>query len=134
MEKHPFAERRYAQGRQNLNELRKALSENDVNNFIRITENEALTLHGLMMSSDPGYLLLEPASLEILTRIRRFRESTGIFVTFTIDAGPNVHVLCPGSEAEAVNRKLTSLINIKSILKCKPGGPAWLLEPEISGV
>jgi diphosphomevalonate decarboxylase len=93
METHPFAHERYGQARRNLSGLIRSLAENDIEGFKRITENEALTLHGLMMSSDPGFILLEPSTLEILERIRRFREETGTFVTFTIDAGPNVHLM-----------------------------------------
>jgi diphosphomevalonate decarboxylase len=98
MDKHPFAGKRYGQARRNLSGLIRSLADNDMMSFIRITENEALTLHGLMMSSDPGFILLEPSTLEILERIRRFREETGTFVTFTIDAGPNVHLIY-GAEA-----------------------------------
>jgi diphosphomevalonate decarboxylase len=58
----------------------------------------------------------------------------GLPVCFTIDAGPNVHVICPAEAADKVRRKLGSLIDVKSILECTPGGPAWLLEPEITGV
>jgi len=93
MKKHPYASLRYAQAKNNFSSLLNALKSDDVESFIRITENEALSLHGLMMSSDPGFLLLEPATVEIISRIRKFREETGTFVTFTIDAGPNVHLL-----------------------------------------
>ncbi len=93
MKNHPYASLRYEQAKKNFTLLMKAIKSDDVETFIRITENEALSLHGLMMSSDPGFLLLEPASLEIIDRIRKFREETGTFITFTIDAGPNVHLI-----------------------------------------
>lgn len=102
MDRHPFAEERYRQSRRNLSGLIRAIENDDVDSFIRITENEALTLHGLMMSSDPGFLLLEPATLEILSRIRQFREQSGTFVTFTIDAGPNVHLIYPAEARQKV--------------------------------
>jgi len=58
-----------------------------------IVENEALSLHAMMMTSNPSFLLLKPNSLELINRIRRFREKTQIPVCLTIDAGPNIHLL-----------------------------------------
>ena len=102
MDDHPYAGARFGQARENIEELRRAITGNDVETFIRIAENEALALHGLMMSSDPGFMLLKPATLEVLSRIQQFRQETGIFVAFTLDAGPNVHLIYPGSSREAV--------------------------------
>jgi diphosphomevalonate decarboxylase len=110
MEKHPYAQQRFEQAHVQVATLLKALKMGDQDSFIRIVENEALGLHGLMMSSDPGYILLKPASLQIIDKIRRFRENSGIPVSFTLDAGPNIHLLYPAPDKEAVqdfiNREL----------------------------
>ncbi len=120
METHPFAGKRYEQSRANFGAFIKALTGNDVETFMRVTENEALTLHGLMLSSDPGFMLLEPASLEILSRIRKFREDTGIFLTFTIDAGPNVHLIYPDTAREQVKQ----FIEDQLLALCQEG--SWI--------
>jgi diphosphomevalonate decarboxylase len=83
--------------------LLPALQSGDIVAFGKIAEAEAMTLHALMMTSDPGYLLMKPNTMHVLQRIKAFRESTGIPVYFTLDAGPNVHVLFP-EEHEAVVR------------------------------
>jgi diphosphomevalonate decarboxylase len=62
---------------------------------VQITENEALILHALMMASKESYILLLPNTLEIIRRIRLFREMQKIPVCFTLDAGANVHMLYP---------------------------------------
>ena len=67
--------------------------------FLDLVEGEALTLHGLMMSSSPSYLLMRPQTLAILEAIRVYRKETGLPIGFTLDAGANVHVLFP-EEAE----------------------------------
>ncbi len=95
MEAHPFAEARFKQAGNNLHRLHHALSEGNFDEMADIVENEALTLHALMMSSNPGYIELLPNSLLAIQKIRSFRESTGTPITFTIDAGPNIHVLYP---------------------------------------
>lgn len=129
----PLQAARVADADRRLEICRKALLERDFPVFAQVVEQDSNLMHGVMMTSRPPLYYWEPGTLEIIQAIQKWRED-GLQVCFTIDAGPNVHVLCPESEAEAVQRRLTSLVNIRSILKCKPGGPAWLLEPESSGV
>jgi diphosphomevalonate decarboxylase len=102
MDEHPFASARYQQAGENFLEMRRAIYGNEVDAFIHITENEAFTLHGLMMSSDPPILLLKPGTLRIISLIRQFRQDTGSFVAFTLDAGPNIHLVYPETEREKV--------------------------------
>ena len=92
---HPFAEARYADAKRNLNRLIPAMRSGDLEEFGRICENEALTLHGLMMSSNPSYILLKPNTLEMIERLRQYRAETKHPVYFSLDAGPNLHVLYP---------------------------------------
>ncbi len=103
MDKHPFKEARYAQAQQNMQLLIKAIAEGDTETFGRITEEEALTLHGLMMTSDPSVLLLLGNSLEIIHKLRAFRNEKRLPVCFTIDAGPNIHILYPSEIKKEVN-------------------------------
>ncbi len=93
MNDHFFQRPRIAQAYENLNELYLALLTGDQEKFGSIVENEALSLHAMMMTSNPSYILLKPNSIEIINRIRRFREKSQIPVYFTIDAGPNIHLL-----------------------------------------
>ncbi len=95
MDTHPFAEARYADARRRLHFLLEAMKKGDLETFGTIAENEALTLHGLMMSSNPSYLLMKPGTISVIERIREFRKETGHPVYFSLDAGPNVHVLYP---------------------------------------
>lgn len=96
MDGNPFAEPRYAQARQRLARLLDAMKTGDLEAFGKIAEDEALTLHALMMCSNPAYLLMQPGSIAIIEKVREYREETGHPVYFTLDAGPNVHLLYPG--------------------------------------
>ncbi len=102
MNNHPFASARYTQAANNLEKLLEVLSAGDLETFISITEQEALTLHGMMMSSMPGYILMEPNTLNVINAIRSYRAESGVPVSFTLDAGPNVHVLYPQQYASQV--------------------------------
>lgn len=93
MNNHIFQRSRIAQAHQNISELYLTLLTGNQEKFIEVVETEALSLHAMMMTSNPSFLLLKPNSLELISRIRRFREKAKIPVSFTIDAGPNIHLL-----------------------------------------
>ena len=96
MEGNPYAEPRYAQAKARLSALVPALQEGDLETFGKIAEDEALALHALMMCSNPSYLLMQPNSIELMHKIRAYRAETKHPVYFSLDAGPNIHLLYPG--------------------------------------
>jgi diphosphomevalonate decarboxylase len=102
MKNHIYKSARILQANQNLATLLKAIQIGDVETFIDVVENEALSLHALMMSSNPSYILLKPNSLILIERIRKFRKETNIPICFTIDAGPNIHLLYFGNDQAVV--------------------------------
>lgn len=93
MESNPFAEARFEQARSNTGRLRTVLEEGNWPDFLQLMEEEALSLHAMMLTGRPGYLLMEPGTLRIINRIREYRADTGNHIGFTLDAGANVHVL-----------------------------------------
>jgi diphosphomevalonate decarboxylase len=95
MHHHPFAERRFLQAHENLSSLISIFRTGNLDEFIKIVESEALTLHAMMMTSMPYFILMKPNTLEIINAIWTFRNETKIPVCFTLDAGANVHVLYP---------------------------------------
>ena len=54
------------------------------------------------MASNPPYMLLRPNTLQCIERIHRWRARTGHPLYFTLDAGPNLHLLYPHEIAQAV--------------------------------
>ena len=102
MHNHPYAERRFTQANENLYQIKAILSSGNVEEFIKIVESEALTLHAMMMTSMPYFILMKPNTLEIINKIWKFRNETQIPVCFTLDAGANVHVLYPENVKENV--------------------------------
>ena len=99
MENNPFSESRYKQAESNLTNLVGCLREGHLIKFIEIVENEALTLHALMMCSSPSYMLMLPETLKIIDLIKEYRIKKGVPLCFTLDAGPNVHMLYPAENA-----------------------------------
>lgn len=109
MNGHPFADSRFKQAENNLSKLLPALKDGNWNEFRRITENEALSLHAMMMSSDPGFILMHPNTLLMIDKIKEYREKTNTKVCFTLDAGPNIHMLYPESEAKGIEPLLEEI-------------------------
>lgn len=114
---HPFAEKRFTQAHENLTELKDILISGNQKRFIEIVESEALTLHAMMMTSMPYFILMKPNTLEIINKIWQFREQTGSNICFTLDAGANVHVLFPQVEKE----KVYDFIKSELVAYCQNG-------------
>lgn len=103
MNSNPFSAARFVQAQTNIARLIDVLKTGDMDEFINITESEALTLHAMMMTSNPYYLLMKPNTLNIIERIFDFRKNTGTSLCFTLDAGPNIHLLYPEKVKNEVN-------------------------------
>lgn len=117
MHNHPFAEQRFEQAHHNLSALFTVLKSGDFEQFISIVESEALTLHAMMMTSNPYFILMKPNTLEIINQIWQFRTTTKIPVCFTLDAGANVHVLYP----ENYKNEVLQFIKTKLSVFCENG-------------
>jgi len=102
MEGNPFAESRYQQAANHQSALVAAMQLGDIPAFGEIIENEALTLHALMMCSTPSYMLMLPNTLKIIDLIKTYRAENNVPLYYTLDAGPNVHLLYPEENAEEV--------------------------------
>lgn len=102
MHNHPFAEKRFEQAHHNIAKIVALLESGNVTEFMSLVESEALTLHAMMLTSMPYFILMKPNTLEIINKIWQFRNETQIPVCFTLDAGANVHVLYPESVKENV--------------------------------
>jgi diphosphomevalonate decarboxylase len=102
MQGHPFATPRFEQAKAHMDQLQAILREGDLTSFIALVESEALSLHAMMMSSNPYFILMKPATLEILNRIWEYRRHSGHPVCFTLDAGANVHLLYPEENKEEI--------------------------------
>lgn len=108
MHNHPFAKQRFQQANSNISKISKVLQSGDLSAFIAIVESEALSLHSMMMTSNPYFILMKPNTLKIINEIWDFRTQTNSNICFTLDAGANVHVLFPGKEKETVNNFIKS--------------------------
>lgn len=115
MNDHFFAEVRYKQAKFHFDGMVGALRSGDVEKMGLILENEALSLHAMMMTSPSSYTLLRPGSLTAMEMIRHFRAETKLPLYFTLDAGPNLHLIYP----EAYAHKIETFINVELTPLCE---------------
>jgi diphosphomevalonate decarboxylase len=79
-----------------------------------------------MMTSQPPLIYWAPASITVMQAVSAWRKD-GLPVFYTLDAGPNVHVLCPASAAGQVETMLSALPEIIQVLTAHPGEGARIV-------
>lgn len=99
---HQFKNSRVKQANKNLDKLIKSILNKDIGEFIKVVENEALTLHAMMLSSNPSFILLKPNTINIINKIWSFRNKNNTTLCFTLDAGANIHLLYHQTDFETV--------------------------------
>ena len=121
MNGNPFADIRYSEAKNNMEKLHRILQSGDLETFTQLVELEALGLHALMMTSSPSFILMRPNTLAVIEKIRQFRKDTQHPVCFTLDAGPNVHVLYP----QAVKEPVAAFIAEQLLPLCEDNYCIW---------
>lgn len=110
---------------QRLEKCRNAILARDFEVFAEVTELDSNLMHAVMMTSEPRLLYWQPATIEIMQAVQKWRRE-GIAACYTIDAGPNVHVICEQVNQEQVEAQLRQIPGVLDVLVAFPGGPAWL--------
>ncbi|MBF8457126.1 diphosphomevalonate decarboxylase [Kaistella sp. G5-32] len=100
MNTNPYAEKRFQEAHENFSLLKDILKSGDMKSFIQLVEHEALTLHAMMMMSEPAFILMKTGTLAVINKIWEFRKQTNLPLFFTLDAGANVHLLFPSNNDE----------------------------------
>ncbi len=127
MSDNPYAPVRFEQGQKHCIDLLRLLEDENSLEFCDLIESEALALHAMMMTSTPGYILLSPSTIQIIAKVRSFRTDTKVPLCFTLDAGPNVHLLYP----EAYKEQVFHFIHNELLQYCENG--KWLDDKMGSG-
>ncbi len=117
----PFNAARIASLDEALVAVREAIDTRDLSLLGPVIEQDALAMHGVMMTSTPSLLYWQPGTLEILQAVRRWREFDRLPVYFTIDAGPNVHLICERSTVQQLLERLSALASVKQTIVSGPG-------------
>jgi len=123
----PLQDARIADALRRLDLCRTAILNKDFDAFASIVELDSDMMHSVMMTSTPALHYWNPASLSVMSAVRQWRDK-GLPVCYTVDAGPNVHVICPASESHTVDKKLREIVGVTDVLVAKAGGAAKIVE------
>jgi diphosphomevalonate decarboxylase len=91
-----------------------------------VVEEDSTMMHAIMMTSHPPLYYWLPSTLAIMDSVRKWR-ADGLPACFTIDAGPNVHVITLASHAAQVATRLRNIPGVQNVLTATPGGGTALI-------
>lgn len=128
---HPFMEARQQELAGRITALKGALAARDFPTFGEIVEHEAMEVQAIMMSGRPSAFYMQPDTVRLIHALRAFRQESGVPVYFTLDAGPNLHVLCEGSQARRVVAWLEEVAPRVELLHNRPGPGAQLSDEHL---
>jgi len=111
-----------------LQSVKTAIQDRDFLRFANDVEEDSNLMHAVMMTSRPPLFYWQPISIKLMTAIREWRETEGIQVCYTLDAGPNVHCICIREDVEKVKSKLSALSEDIDIRVSSAGRGAYLME------
>ncbi len=122
----PLQNARVADAPRRLEICRNAILKKDFDAFANIIEHDSDMMHAVMMTSNPPLIYWQSATVEIFHQVREWRAS-GLPVSYTVDAGANVHVLCLGEYAREVEKRLREVPGVKDVLVAGVGGGARIV-------
>lgn len=103
-----------------LKEIKQAIKEKDFTSLGQISELNALEMHALNLSSTPHFSYFEPATISIMNLVEQLR-AQGIECYYTIDAGPNVKIICQKKFSPQVQKAVKKEIPNCQVLESQPG-------------
>ena len=108
---------------EDLEAIIPAIENKDFPTIGQIAEHNAMKMHATIIAADPSMTYWEPESLTAMNIVRDLREA-GIPCYFTMDAGPNVKVLCRLSQAEEIKKAFEKHFSSDRLVITGPGkGP-----------
>lgn len=109
-----------------LEHCQAAILQKDFAALAEVIELDSHLMHSVMMTSRPPLIYWQPASLAVMQAVRGWR-AAGLAACYTLDAGPNVHIISLAQDAQQVAKKLAAITGVLRVIKAEPGGPASLV-------
>ncbi len=125
----PFYQARLGSLQSSLQQVRNAILDKEFAKLGELIEAEAISLHVAAMTSTPSILYWQAGSLNIIHALRKWRsENSNAVGYFTMDAGPNVHIISERKYLPELLERLKTVDGIKNLLICGVGKDAYLIE------
>jgi diphosphomevalonate decarboxylase len=122
----PLQAARVATAADRLAQARSAVLARDFSALAEVVELDSLMMHAVMITSSPVLMYWQPATIAVMQAVRQWRIN-GLAACTTIDAGPNVHVICTAEAAGEVALRLRVIPGVRQVISTRVGGPAHLI-------
>lgn len=126
----PYFKTRLKRLPKKIRKIKEAFFARDFATFGKIAEEEAVDLHMMAMTSSPPVYYWDSGTMEIIHAVQEWRDN-GLPVFFTIDAGPNVHLICQGKNMNKIDLEVRKLKNVLFTIKNKPCVGARVIEKHL---
>lgn len=113
-----------------LNKVREGILKKDFSTVGKISEENAIKMHALMWTTKPAIMYWMPESLEVINIVHEMRDS-GIECYYTMDAGPQVKIICLEKDLKKIQSVLNENKSIKDMHICKPGESAKIINKHL---
>lgn len=110
-----------------LSAMKEAIKEKNMEKVGQIAERNALKMHATTLGADPPFTYWTSESMKAMDAVRNLRKM-GFSAYFTMDAGPNVKVICKQSELDQLKKHLLESFSENQLIEAKPGPALYLLD------
>lgn len=126
----PFLAARLQALPERLARVRRALATRDLDMLGIAIEQDAIELHLIAMTSRPPIFYWSPGMVRVIQAAHRWR-AEGLAVYFTLDAGPNVHLICAAREADDVVARVRAIPEVQQVIVNAPGDAARVTDQHL---
>lgn len=127
VETSPYYEGWISSSVEDLAAIKTAIANQDLETTGEIAERSALKMHALNLSANPPFNYWSPDSIVAMRKVTELREM-GYPVYLTMDAGPNVKLICKASQLEEIYAILKKDYREEQLVMAKPGPGMQILE------
>lgn len=117
----PFFSTWVKESKKDIRDMLMAIQNNDFSKIGELTEKSATMMHATTLTSTPPFTYFEPSSIEVIQLVTKLRKK-GLECYYTIDAGPNVKILCQDKNVQEIENNIkNNLLSDIKIIKAKAG-------------
>ena len=115
---------------EDLEKVRKGIKEKDFTVVGKTAEENCLKMHATMITTQPPIIYWNKGTIEIIHSVINWRNK-GLESYFTIDAGPQVKIICLEKDISEIIERCKKIKGIKDLITTKPGEEAGITEKHL---
>ena len=120
VESSPFYSNWVTEAEKDLQTAKDAISKRDFEMLGKVVEANALKMHATTLGANPPFMYWQGTTYHVMQKVQELRQS-GIQAYFTIDAGPNVKILCQPDDEQYIRKEMLDLPFVQDVHLCHPG-------------